>query len=64
MVLVLLDLGLELIQRDLLILDDEVDLKLLNTETNGSELRGTPDETVQLNGADIGLHLLKVGLII
>lgn len=63
-VLILLDLGLELVGGDLLVLDNQVDLELLNTETNSNELRGTPDETVHLNGADVGLHLAKVGLII
>lgn len=64
MVLVLLDLSLELVEGDLLVLDDKVDLELLDTETNGNELGGTPDETVDLDGTDVGLHLLKVGLII
>lgn len=63
-VLILLNAGLELIQRDLLVLDDQVDLELLDTEADGDELRGTPDQTVNLNGADVGLHLLKVGLVI
>lgn len=63
-VLILLDRALELIGGDLLVLNDKVDLELLNTETDGNPLGGTPDETVPLNGADVGLHLLKVGLII
>lgn len=64
MVLVLLNAGLQLIGRDLLVLDDQVDLQLLDTEANGDELGGTPDQTVLLNGADIGLELLKVGLVV
>lgn len=63
-VLVLLNLGLELIQRDLVVLDDQVDLELLDTETDGNELGSTPDQTVDLNGTDVGLQLLKVGLVI
>jgi hypothetical protein len=63
-VLVLLDLLLELIGGDLLVLNDKVDLELLNTESEGNELRGTPDEAVLLNGADIGLHGGKISLVI
>lgn len=64
MVLVLLDLSLELVGGDLLVLDDQVDLELLDTETNGNELGSTPDQTINLNGTDVGLELLKVGLVI
>lgn len=63
-VLVLLDRLLELIGGDLVVLNDKVDLELLNTEADGNPLGGTPDEAVPLNGADVGLELLKVGLII
>lgn len=63
-VFVLLNAGLQLIQRDLLVLDDQVDLELLDTEADGDELGGTPDQTVDLNGTDVGLQLLKVGLVI
>lgn len=64
MVLVLLDLSLELVGGDLLVLDDQVDLELLDTETNGNKLGSTPDQTLNLNGTDVGLELLKVGLVI
>ena len=64
MVLVLLDLLLELIKRDLLVLNDKVDLELLDTETNGDELAGTPNKTLLLNSTDVSLKLLEVGLII
>lgn len=63
-VLILLDRLLELIGGDLVVLNDQVDLELLDTEADGNPLGGTPDETVPLNGADVGLELLKVGLII
>lgn len=63
-VLIFLDLGLELINGDLLVLDDQVDLKLLDTESNGDELGGTPDEAILLDTTNVGLQLLKVGLII
>lgn len=63
-VLVLLDLLLKLVQRDLVVLDDKVDLELLDTEANGDQLGGTPDEAVLLNGKDVGLKLVHVGLII
>ena len=64
MVLILLDAGLQLVGRDLVVLDDQVDLELLDTETNGDELGGTPDQTVLLNGTDVSLELLKVGLVV
>jgi len=63
-VLVLLDLSLELVGGDLLVLDDQVDLELLDTEANSDELGSTPDQTVHLNGTDVGLELLQVGLVI
>jgi len=63
-VLELLDLLLELIERDLLILDNEVDLELLNTEANGNELAGTPDKAVLLNATDSSLHGDEISLII
>lgn len=63
-VLILLDRLLELISGDLVVLNDKVDLELLDTEADGNQLGGTPDEAVPLNGADVGLHLGEVGLII
>jgi hypothetical protein len=63
-VLVLLDALLELIGGNLLVLDDKVDLELLDTEADGNELGSTPDQTILLNGADVGLHLGKIGLVI
>lgn len=63
-VLVLLNASLEVIQGDLLVLDNQVDLELLDTEANSDELGGTPNQTVDLNRTDVGFHLLKVGLVI
>jgi hypothetical protein len=63
-VLILLNLLLKLIQRDLLVLNDKVDLELLNTETNGNPLVGTPDKTVLLNLLDVLEELIEVGLVI
>lgn len=63
-VLVLGNLLLELVERDLVVLDDQVDLELLDTETNGDELGSTPHETILLDRADVGLELSHVGLII
>jgi len=45
-VLVLLNLLLQLVERDLLVLDDEVDLELLDTITDGYQSVGSPNETV------------------
>ena len=64
MVLVLLNLRLELIRGDLVIFDDNVDLKLVNGVGQRDPLGGTPEETVHLNGTDVSLELIKVGLII
>ena len=52
------------IERDLLVLDDQVDLQLLDTVTNGDKLGSTPDQAVLLDGADLGLELLHVGLVV
>lgn len=64
MVLVLLNLLLELVGGDLIVLDDKVDLELVKGEGRGDPLGGTPDKTVHLNGTDVGLELIKVGLVI
>lgn len=64
MVLVLLDLRLEFIRRDLVVLDDKIDLKLLDREGQRNPLGGTPDETINLNGTDVGFELVNVGLVI
>jgi len=63
-VLEALDLLLELVERDLVVLNDQVDLELLDAETDGNELGATPDETVLLDGADTLLELLHAGLIV
>lgn len=63
-VLELLDLLLKIANRDLLVLDNEVDLELADTETNGDELGGTPGKTILLNGTDTSLKSLHVGLVI
>lgn len=63
-VLDVLDLLLQLVERDLLILNDQVDLELLDTETNSNELGGTPNETILLNGTNRLLECLHVGLIV
>lgn len=63
-VLELGDLLLEIIKRDLLVLDDKVDLELLDTEADGDELGSTPDEAVLLDGTDTLLEGNHVGLII
>lgn len=64
MVLVLLNTLLEFVKRNLLILNDKVDLELLDTESNSNELGGTPDKALLLDSTDVGLQFLKIGLII
>lgn len=63
-VLILLNLFLQVTEGDLLIFNDHVDLKLLDTETNSDKLGRTPDETVFLDTDDVGLELFEVRLII
>ena len=64
MVLVLLDAVLELVDRNLVVLNDKVDLELANTVTNRDKLGGTPDKTILLDGTEVGLELLHVGLVV
>lgn len=64
MVLVRLDLLLQLVKRDLVVLDDQVDLQLLDAEADGDKLGGAPDKAVHLNGADTLLELLHAGLVV
>jgi hypothetical protein len=45
-VLIRLNLLLQLIERDLLVLNDQVDLELLDTVTDGDKSVRTPDETL------------------
>lgn len=63
-VLILGNTVLELVDRDLVVLNDKVDLELADTVTNGHKLGGTPDKTILLDGAEVGLELLHVGLVI
>ena len=63
-VLILLNLLLEIVDGDLGILNNNVDLELLDSEANSNEAGSTPGKTVHLDGEDVGLHLLKIGLII
>lgn len=64
MVLDLLDLLLEVRERDLSVLDDEGDLEHLDTVTDGDELGSTPGQTVLLDSSDLSLHGLHVGLVV
>lgn len=63
-VLKLLDGLLEVIERDLVILDNTVDLELLDTVTNRDPLGSTPEETVHLNRLDRLEELIKISLVI
>jgi hypothetical protein len=63
-VLELLDLLLELIEGDLVVLNDQVDLELLDTETDSDQLGGTPDKTLLLNGENVSLKLVHVCLVV
>ena len=63
-VLELLDLLLQLVKGDLVVFNDQVDLELLDTETNSDQLGGTPYEAVFLDRENIGLELIHVCLIV
>ena len=63
-ILAFLNLLLELLQRDLVVLDDQVDLQLLDAETDRDPLACAPDETIHLDGYDTLLQLLEIGLVI
>lgn len=58
------DALLELVERDLGVLDDEGALELADTVADGDELGGAPDEAVHLDGLDGSLELLHVGLVV
>ena len=58
------DLLLEIFERDLVVLDDQVNLQLLDAEADRDPLAATPDETVHLDGYDTLLQLLEIGLIV
>lgn len=55
---------LELVERDLGVLDNEGDLEHLDAVADGDELGSTPDEAVNLNGTDAGLEGGHVGLVV
>lgn len=63
-VFVLLNLLLELVQRNLVVLDYQVDLQLLDAEPDCHQLRATPDQAVFLNAAHDSLELLHVRLVV
>ncbi len=44
--------------------DNEGDLELLDTVTNGHELAGSPEQTVLLDGANGGLKGSHIGFIV
>ena len=64
MIFVFFNALLEIVERDLLVLDHQIDLQLLDTKANRNQLGSTPDQTIHLNGTDVGLELLQVGLVI
>jgi hypothetical protein len=59
-----LDGLLQIVQADLVVLDDNVDLQLLDAETDGDQLPTTPDKAILLNPSDSGLQLLHISLIV
>lgn len=61
---VLGNLLLELVERDLGVLDDKGDLEHLDAETDGDELGRAPDEALHLDVADALLEGGHVGLVI
>ena len=63
-VLHLLNTLLKVVHRDLVVLNDKGDLKLVHTVTDGHKLAGTPDKTVHFNSADLLLEGGHVSFII
>jgi hypothetical protein len=63
MVLILWDMFLQLIGRDLLVLNDYVDLELLDTKAGGDKLGSTPDEAVLLDSLHILFKFRHIRLI-
>eukprot|EP00091_Calanus_sinicus_P018782 TRINITY_DN43_c0_g1_i6.p1 TRINITY_DN43_c0_g1~~TRINITY_DN43_c0_g1_i6.p1 ORF type:complete len:112 (+),score=25.33 TRINITY_DN43_c0_g1_i6:40-375(+) len=63
-VLELTHLLLQLINRDLGILNNSHELQFLDTVSNGDQLAGAPEKAVHLDGLAVLEHLIHVGLII
>merc|ERR1719318_1765090 len=63
-VLELAHLLLQLINRDLGILNNSHQLQLLDTVPDGDQLAGAPEKAVHLNGLAVLEHLVHVGLIV
>ena len=63
-VLKLADLLAELVGRDLVVLDNQVDLQLLDAEADSDQLGSTPDQAVLLDAADGSLEGNQVGLVV
>jgi len=64
---IVLELGnllLKIVKADLVVLNDDVDLELPDTETERNKLGSTPDEAVLLDGTDGGLESSHVSLVI
>ena len=64
MVLILLNLLLKFVEGDLLVLNDQVDLELLDTETDRDQLVTTPNKTIHFDSLNILHQLVHVRLII
>lgn len=58
------DLVLEIFEGDLLILYNQVDLELLDTEADSDKLGTTPNQTILLDTTNSSLEGLHVGLVI
>lgn len=63
-VLILSNTVLKIIKRDLVVLNNTVDLQLLDTESDSNELRTTPDKSVHGNSLDVSEEQVKISLII
>ena len=63
-ILVSFNLFLQLVKRDLLVFNDQIDLKLLHAKTDWDKLRGTPCETFFLDVANVGLEFFEVRFVI
>lgn len=59
-----LNVFVDQVKTNLVVFNDTRNLELLDSVTDRNQLGGTPEETVQFDGADLLLHLSEVSLII
>ena len=61
---VFLDLPLQLFERNLFVLDDQIQLQLVDAVADGHALGGAPDEAVHADAAHALLELVHIRFVI